>query len=126
MYCYVFDSLTNAQTALATIETRIWNIRIALGYTIDEEGNIIGKNASTGEDEPTKQRTYKWGNVIALDDGRYAGRTCRFKFPDDYETIESGLTFDYEDISVIFSNNSVHEDGSNRVMEDGSNRIMEQ
>ena len=105
-YYYVFDNLTDAENGLATMEARMLDIAASYGYTIDEDGCIVGKNAATGQDEPTKQRSAKWADIIAWEDGRYAYYGCRYRFVTTYETVEEGITFDYEDIDAITQSSS--------------------
>jgi len=144
-YYYVFNNLTEAEQALNLINDRTRNARYTEGYTVDDDGYVIGKNAKTGADEPGKQRTIQWSDVITLSDGRCVILTCRVKFPDDYSTIEHNITFDYEDIDIEESSSSssssseeseessssveadtlILEDGDNLITEDEDNIILE-
>jgi len=68
---YVFNSEADANVGMAVIEGAMRNLAMQQGYTLDAEGNIIGRDALTGEPDPDAQHVIEWGEIMPLSDGRY-------------------------------------------------------
>ena len=45
---------------------------VAAGYTIGDDGAIIGRNALTGRPEPGATRTERWSDIVETVDGEFA------------------------------------------------------
>jgi hypothetical protein len=106
MDCYVFDTQKAAEDAEKTMFERMCTMACGYGYTLDEDGFIIGKNAATGEDAPDKQKTVKWANVFETLDNRFAYASVRTRCPEGYSTIEENISFEYEDVEALSESSS--------------------
>jgi len=125
MECYVFGTQTAAESALNAIESRMKTALSNKGYTPYDGGLVVGKNAATGLDEPDKCRTERWDDPFKITRDEYVVADCRRRFPDDYETIESGLSLarEYRDMS-----RSIRMEGGNEFIwacENGDEIILE-
>ena len=65
-----FQTLEDAQTALAVINQIAAAWWQSQGFTV-EDGELVGKNAKTGEDAPDKARTTTWDIVQESPDGTF-------------------------------------------------------
>lgn len=64
---FIRDTETQAQADADLIYDRLKAKMAGLGYAIHADGSIIGKNAATGRDAPTKQRTVRWAAPVKRD-----------------------------------------------------------
>jgi hypothetical protein len=85
----VFNTLTEAQTALNLIDSKVrQRIESTFPEAIDEVG-IIPKKSSTGELDPTGNRTTTWATIRETVTGK-------FVFPElteDYDPLFQGIDF---------------------------------
>lgn len=65
-----FTTQAEAQACLDAINTMAIQYWTDQGYTV-ENGELISKNAATGEDEPHKQRTTTWAVIKESPDGTF-------------------------------------------------------
>lgn len=65
-----FNTIEEAESALNIIHQMAAQWWVAQGYNV-ENNEVIGKNASTQQDEPLKQRTIKWDDVKLSPDNTY-------------------------------------------------------
>lgn len=65
-----FTTQQDAETALNIIHQMAAQWWAEQGYIV-ENNEVIGKNAATQQDEPTKQRTSKWDEVKVSPDNTY-------------------------------------------------------
>jgi len=109
MLAYVFATEADANTAVPQIEAAMRGILASVGFTIDEDGHLVGKRASTGEDRPDAQHTEKWGDPFILTDGKWAIASYRENFSREVEgvplwqNIDAAITvaFNHKDVSDL-------------------------
>ncbi len=65
-----FDTQDAAQTALEIIDAVAAQWWAGQGYTV-ENGELIGRNAKTGQDAPDKTRTTTWAEITESPDGTF-------------------------------------------------------
>lgn len=65
-----FDTLPEAQTALAVIDQIAAAWWSSKGYSV-ENNELIGRNAKTGVDNPDKTRTKTWAEIQETADGKF-------------------------------------------------------
>ncbi len=71
MNILIFDSLLQAQAALECINVNLRQQMGIAGYTSDESGAIIARNAATGYADPAAARTTGWDTIHTAPDGRF-------------------------------------------------------
>lgn len=79
MRALFFVTDTDCQSGLDMINANIRVLAVNAGYTLDEDGNVIGKDAS-GTDQPAAQPTTTWDvpkdvgeGTVTVDDGEKTG-----------------------------------------------------
>lgn len=87
---YLCADINECQDKLDQIAHVVAAIAGEYGYTVTEDGKVIGKNVVTGEDDPNSITT-KWHDPILLNDGTYGIMSLRERLPTHYEQVELGL-----------------------------------
>jgi len=75
MLAYVFTAGDVVQ-GLDDIEAAMRGLAQVQGYQV-VDGDVVGKNAKTGQDAPAAQKTTTWGTPVELTDGRMAVASYR-------------------------------------------------
>lgn len=65
-----FSSVTDAQTSLDSINAQILQLLQGDGYTVIDNA-VIGKNAATGQDDPTAVKTSTWAIIQQSPDNTF-------------------------------------------------------
>lgn len=89
----IFDTEQEAQDALDIINQIASSWWASQGYTVIN-GELVGKNASTGLDEPEKARTTTWANIVPVQDGYgFYSLSNDARFVDWRDYLPDGVTF---------------------------------
>lgn len=107
MQVHPFDTLEACQSALAILHLGMAEVARAHGLTVIPPHSVVGRNAATGEDEPSHLTT-GWCEPIALTDGRWGILSFRGSFPSSHPALEVGLPA-LEDVDEISTDDA--EDG---------------
>lgn len=65
-----FSTREEAMDALTVINAMAAAWWAGQGYTV-QDGQLVGKNAATGQDEPDAQKTTKWADIQESQDGTF-------------------------------------------------------
>jgi hypothetical protein len=68
---YVFSDEGEAVAAVSAIDDRARTLYAARGFTVDENGDVVGRRASDGADMPDAARTETWDVPLQRSDGKW-------------------------------------------------------
>ena len=88
MSYYAFPTEAQAVAALAAVEAEIRVVAAEKGFTVTEDGKVVGKNAATGQDVPGAV-TVRWAEVLTFTDGTWGFPSLRGSFPTTWARIEA-------------------------------------
>lgn len=101
MSYYIFNNLHDAQTALAALEAEMREIARERGFTVLPDGGVVGRNPTTGKDNPASITT-SWDEIKETADGRWAFTSCRGEFPTTYARVEIAANLpEPQDASIL-------------------------
>lgn len=101
MLYYVFPTLPQAEAAVTQMNSVMTSVAVAHGF-VAVPGGVVGKNAATGEDDPTATLTSTWATPEETADHQWAIPSCRTRFPTSYPQIEDAANLP-EPEEVVFA-----------------------